>query len=59
MIIVKEEFTAGAFDLPYVKIYSTLTDILKDKESGNTYTATFEKPLIVEKRKFEDMEESL
>lgn len=58
MIIVKEEFTAGAFDLPYVKIYSTLTNI-KDKKTGNTYTATFEKPLVIEKRKFEDMEESL
>ena len=59
MIIVKEEFTAGAFDLPYVKIYSNTTTELKDKKTGKTYTATFEKPLIVEKRKFEDMEESL
>jgi hypothetical protein len=59
MIIKKEEFTAGAFDLPYVKIYSTLTNTLKDKKTGKTHTATFEKPLIVEKRKFEDMEESL
>ena len=59
MILIKEEFTAGAFDLPYVKIYSTLTNTLKDKKTANTHTATFEKPLIVEKRKFEDMEESL
>ncbi len=57
MIIKKEEFTAGAFDLPYVKIYSNTTTELKDKKTGKTYTATEQNPLTIEKYRFNDFDE--
>jgi hypothetical protein len=57
MIIVKEEFTAGAFDLPYVKIYSNTTNKLKDTKTNKIYTATEEKPLTVERYRLNSIEE--
>lgn len=57
MIIIKEEFTAGAFDLPYVKIYSTNTTELKDIATGKVYTATIIDPLTIEKHRLDEIKD--
>ena len=51
MIIIKEEFTAGAFDLPYVCLYSDETNKLKNTKSNKISIATYDEPLVIEKNK--------
>ena len=59
MIIIKEEFTAGQFDLPYVKIYSNITPKIEDVKTNKIYIAVKNRPLAIEKYRLENIKEKI